>query len=158
MEMTENEVFKKLSAFCSAAERCRSEVVEKMQRWGLPYDLVERVADRLIAENFIDESRYCRAFINDKFRLEKWGKMKIRQALYLKKIPQQLFVPYLSELNEEEYLDVLRGVLRSKRKSVHGADERDRDIKLIRFAMSRGFELADIHRCMEVPEEFEAEE
>ncbi len=158
MEMTENEVFKKLSAFCSAAERCRSEVVEKMQRWGLPYDLVERVADRLVAEGFIDESRYCRAFINDKFRLEKWGKMKIRQALYLKKIPQQVVFPFLNEMDEEEYLEVLRSVIRSKRKSVHAADERERDIKLIRFAMSRGFEIADIRRCMEVPEEFEAEE
>lgn len=158
MEITENEAFRKLSAFCSSSEHCRSEVVEKMQRWGMPYDQIDRVADRLVAESFIDEERYCRAFVNDKFRLEKWGKMKIRQALYIKKIPQSVVFPFLNEIDDEEYLQVLRGVIHSKRKSVHAADERERDAKLIRFAMSRGFEIADIRRCMEIPEGFEDEE
>ena len=158
MEITENEAFRKLSAFCSSSEHCRSEVVEKMQRWGMPYDQIDRVADRLVAESFIDEERYCRAFVNDKFRLEKWGKMKIRQALYIKKIPQSVVFPFLNEIDDEEYLQVLRGVIHSKRKSVHAADERERDAKLIRFAMSRGFEMVDIRRCMEIPEGFEDEE
>ena len=158
MEITENEAFRKLSAFCSSSEHCRSEVVEKMQRWGMPYDQIDRVADRLVVESFIDEERYCRAFVNDKLRLEKWGKMKIRQALYIKKIPQSVVFPFLNEIDDEEYLQVLRGVIHSKRKSVHAADERERDAKLIRFAMSRGFEMADIRRCMEIPEDFEDEE
>lgn len=115
-EITENDAFRKVAAYCAAAEHCRAEIVEKMQRWGLPYEVVNRVADRLEQEKYIDEERFCRAFVRDKYRLAKWGKVKIGQALQLKKIPRLVYLPLLNEIDEADYLSVLQGLLASKRK------------------------------------------
>ena len=142
-----------MMAYCASAEHCRAELTEKMQRWGLAYDAVNRIADRLENEKFIDEERYCQAFINDKYRFAKWGKVKIAQALQLKKIPPYVYNLMLNNIDEEEYLGILRKLLDSKRKSVRGGEERERNAKLVRFALSRGFEMDDIRLCMEVAEE-----
>ena len=114
-----------------------------------------RCVELLETEKFIDDERFCRAFVNDKFRFSKWGKMKIAQGLYMKKIPSDVAWRYLNEIDEEEYLSVLRDLLASKRKSIHASDDYELNGKLMRFAMSRGFELKDIKRCIDVPEEEE---
>ena len=142
-QLTDEEALSRVASYCSTAEHCRAEINEKLQRWGIAYDTIARILDRLESEKFIDDERFCRAFVNDKFRFAKWGKMKIAQGLYMKKI------------HEEEYLAVLRGLLASKKKSVHAQDEYELNGKLMRFAMSRGFELKDIRRCIDVPDEEE---
>ena len=152
-EMTEGEAFDRMAAYCASAEHCRSEVAEKMQRWGVDYGVVEHVVERLVCEKYIDEDRYCRAFVNDKYRFDKWGKAKIAQALRLKKISPLVYGQALATIDQEEYLRILRGLLDSKRKSVRGGEERERNAKLVRFALSRGFEMDDIRLCMEVAEE-----
>ena len=137
--MTEEEALNRVAAYCSAAEHCRAEVSDKLQKWGIAYDAIERIL--------------ARAFIGDKFRFAKWGKMKIGQGLYMKKIPSDVAWRHLNEIDQEEYLVVLRDLLASKRKSVRGKDEYELNGKLIRFAMSRGFEMKDIKCCIEVSDD-----
>ena len=107
IEITETDALSRVAAYCSTAEHCRAEVTEKLQRWGIPYDAIDRIINRLEQEKYIDEERFCRAFIHDKYRFAKWGKIKIGQALQLKKIPQSVFYRYLNEIDEDEYLAVL---------------------------------------------------
>ena len=142
-QLTDEEALNRVASYCSTAEHCRAEINEKLQRWGIAYETIARILDQLEAEKFIDDERFCRAFVNDKFRFSKWGKMKIAQGRYL------------NEIDEEEYLSVLRDLLASKRKSIHASDDYELNGKLMRFAMSRGFELKDIKRCIDVPEEEE---
>lgn len=153
--MTEEEALSRLAAYCSTAEHCRAEVIEKMQKWGLPYKEIDRVVDRLVAERYVDDERYCRAFVADKFRFAKWGKVKIGQALYMKKVPNEVYRKYLYEIDETEYLAVLTDLLAAKRKSIHAKDDYELNGKLIRFAISRGFEMNDIRRCIELSDEDE---
>ena len=152
-EITETEALTRMKTYCAGAEHCRAELTEKMQRWGLAYDAINRVVTLLESERFIDEERYCRAFINDKYRFAKWGKVKIAQALKLKKIPPYVYNLMLNNIDEEEYLGILRGLLDTKRKSVRANNAYEQNGKLVRFALSRGFEMKDIRRCMEVTEE-----
>ena len=154
-QLTDEEALNRVASYCSAAEHCRAEINEKLQRWGIAYDTISRILDQLEAEKYIDEERYCRAFVKDKFRFSKWGKMKIAQELYMKKVPSDVAWRYLNEIDEEEYLAILNGLLVSKRKSVHAKDDFELNGKLMRFAMSRGFEMKDIKRCIEVSEEEE---
>lgn len=148
IEITETDALNRLAAYCSAAEHCRAEVTEKLQRWGIPYDAIERIINRLEQEKYIDEERFCRAFIHDKYRFAKWGKVKIGQALQLKKIPRRVFSSYLNEIDEDEYLAVLNDLLAAKRKSVRAENEFELNGKLVRFALSRGFEMKDIRHCI----------
>lgn len=154
-EITETEALSRVAAYCSTAEHCRAEITEKLQRWGIPYDAIARILNRLEQEKYIDEERFCRAFIRDKYRFAKWGKVKIGQALQLKKIPSMTYSSFLNEIDEEEYLSVLRSLLTAKRKSVHAENEYELNGKLIRFALSRGFEMKDIRRCIELSDENE---
>ena len=107
IEITETEALNRVAAYCSTAEHCRAEIAEKLQRWGIAYDAIDRIINRLEQEKYIDEKRFCRAFINDKYRFAKWGKMKIGQALQLKKISSSVYWPYLNEIDEEEYLSLI---------------------------------------------------
>lgn len=151
--MTEEEALTRVSAYCATAEHCRAEVSEKLQKWGIAYEAIERIVKRLEAEKYIDDERFCRAFVNDKFRFAKWGKMKIGRGLYMKKIPADLSWRCLNGIDQDEYLAVLRDLIASKRKSVRGKDEYEQNGKLIRFALSRGFEMKDIKCCIEVSDE-----
>ena len=154
-ELTEEEAFGKMTAWCSTGERCRSEVSDKLQRWSVPYAIINKVIDRLIDGGYIDEERYCRAFIRDKYRLEKWGKQKIAKALYVKRIPQHIFNTQWDVIDNEEYQSILHKMLQSKRKSIHANDEKSLNEKLIRFALSRGYDYKDIRQHLDVPEELE---
>lgn len=155
IEITETEALSRVAAYCSTAEHCRAEIVEKLQRWGMAYDAMDRILDRMEQEKYIDEERFCRAFIRDKYRFAKWGKVKIGQALQLKKISSMTFRPLLNEIDEEEYLSILRDLLVSKRKSVRAENDYELNGKLMRFALSRGFEMQDIRRCIDVSDENE---
>lgn len=155
IEITETEALSRVAAYCSTSEHCRAEIVEKLQRWGMAYDAMDRILDRMEQEKYIDEERFCRAFIHDKYRFAKWGKMKIGQALQLKKISSMTFRPLLNEIDEEEYLSILRDLLVSKRKSVRAENDYELNGKLMRFALSRGFEMKDIRRCIDVSDENE---
>ena len=146
--ITETEALNKVAAYCSTAEHCRAEISEKLQRWGLPYDVIDRILKRLVDEKYIDEERFCRAFVNDKYRFAKWGKVKIAQALQLKKISYNTCRQFLNEIDEEE-----DSLLTAKKKSIHAENEYELTGKLMRFALSRGFEMKDIRRCIQLSDE-----
>lgn len=147
--MTENEALNRMAAYCSGAEHCRAEVREKLSGKELDDEAIERILKRLESEGFIDELRYTRGYINDKLRFAKWGKLKIRQALYFKQIPPEITNKQLNEIDEEGYLSMLHHLLEAKKKSICAKNEYERTGKLFRFALGRGFETDDIQRCME---------
>ncbi|MDR1003703.1 MAG: RecX family transcriptional regulator [Prevotellaceae bacterium] len=144
----EDEAFSKLAESCATTEYCRADIAEKIVRWGLPYETVNNILSRLEAAHYVDEERYCRAFIHDKIYFAKWGKRKIAQALRLKKISPFISNRLLNEVDEMDYLMTLGKLLVSKQKSVHAASNYERDGKLVRFALSRGYEIKDIRKCM----------
>lgn len=154
--ITEEEALHKVAAYCSTAEHCRAEVSEKLQKWSVDYEVIERILHRLETEKYIDDERFCRAFVDDKFRFAKWGKVKIAQGLYMKKIPSDVAWRHLNEIDQDEYLDILRGLLIAKRKSIRANDDYELNGKLVRFALSRGFEMKDIRLCVQLSDEEEA--
>ena len=81
-------LYNKLSAYCSSAERCRADVEEKLRKAEASEEEKENILERLVAEGFIDERRYAKAFAADKFRFSKWGKRKIEFALRAKRVPE----------------------------------------------------------------------
>lgn len=120
-----------------------------MQRWQIDEETQGRILDHLTNHRFIDEERFCRAFAKDKIRYNKWGRRKVEQALLLKRIPIDIQRKVLGEIDEQEYLDVLLPLLASKRKDIQGKNAYERNGKLMRFALQRGFTMDIIRRCME---------
>lgn len=139
IQITEEQAFKKLSALCARAEHCQYEMTEKMRRWQVPEDVQARVMERLVKNKYVDDDRYSRAFVRDKVRYNKWGRLKVAQALRMKRIPDDVIAAALDEIDRDEYLGILRQLIQAKRKSTKADSEYSLKMKLMRFAASRGF-------------------
>lgn len=147
-EINESEMLHRAASYCSVAERCVQEVRKKIETAGLPEEASERIIARLMKEKFIDEARYARFFINDKMRFNKWGRVKLSYELYKKEIPASIREEALAAIDETEYRSILLDLLKSKRRSVKGKDDRDTFCKLLRFAAGRGFESREAVDCL----------
>ena len=154
-EMTEQEAYLQLAAICAQAEHCEQEMRDKMKRWELDETVQNRIVDRLTKERYIDNERYARAFVKDKIRYNKWGRRKVQQALWMKRIDNDIQQRVLDEIDEKEYLDVLRPLLKQKRKSIRAASDYELNQKLVRFALSRGFTFDLIRQCMDIEGDIE---
>ena len=142
------QILQKLTALCAGAEHCSYEMLEKMRKWDVDEQTQAEVMAYLINEKFVDDERYCRFFVKDKIRFNKWGRRKVEQALYMKHIPSDISRAILDEVPDEEYLKVLRPLLKSKEKSVKAGSEYEKNMKLIKFAMGRGFTFHIIKQCL----------
>ena len=147
-ELTEGEALGKVAAYCSMSEHCVSEVIVKLESWNMPEDAVKRIIERLIKEKYIDEVRYCRCFVKDKLRFNKWGKVKIGQTLRQKQISSETINLSLDAVDEDEYQRILLELISAKRKSVKAKNDYELNGKLIRFALGRGFGMDVIQRCL----------
>ena len=154
-EMTEQEAYLQLATLCAQAEHCEQEMRDKMKRWEIDETVQNRIIDRLVKERYIDNERYARAFVKDKIRYNKWGRRKVQQALWMKRIDNDIQQRVLDEIDDKEYLDVLRPLLKQKRKSTKAANNYELNQKLVRFALGRGFTFDIIRQCLEVDEEMD---
>ena len=151
--ITEDQAFQKLSALCARAEHCSHEMAEKMRKWDMADDAVARVMERLVKERYVDDERYCRFFVRDKIRYNKWGRRKVEQALYMKRIPGDIAARVLDEVDPDVYADILWPLLAAKRKTTKAASDYELNGKLTRFALGRGFTPDVIRRCLDWQED-----
>ena len=149
-EVTEQGAYLQLAQLCARAEHCQHELLEKMRRWEMSDESQARMMERLVSERYVDDERYARAFVKDKIRYNKWGRRKVQQALWQKRINDDIQQCVLDEIDEKEYLDVLRPLLKQKRSSIKADSDYELNQKLVRFALSRGFTFDIIRQCLVV--------
>ena len=152
-EVTEQGAYLQLAQLCARSEHCQHDMLEKMRRWEMSDEAQARVMQRLISERYVDDERYARAFVRDKIRYNKWGRRKVEQGLWQKRIDDNIRQQVLDEVDEEEYLSVLRPLLKQKRRSTKAESDYEMNRKLVRFALSRGFTYDIIRQCIDISEE-----
>ena len=140
----EAEALHKAAAYCSLADRCIDDVRKKLMHWEIELPVQNRIIQRLVQEKFVDEERFCKAFVHDKLKFNKWGANKIKYELRKKNIPDSLIQSALENINPQENRDRLLQLLTIKKKSVKGKSEFEIQQKLMRFAAGRGFSIDDI--------------
>jgi regulatory protein len=135
----EKEIFNKMASYCSQAERCIQDVKKKMKCTNLTEEGKRKIIEMLEQEHFIDEKRYSRSFVTDKFRLNQWGRVKICYELKNRGIHPEIYRDAFDRIDEQEYISVLEKLIVSKKRSIKGSPDETFQ-KLYRFASSRGFE------------------
>lgn len=130
----------KAQYLCSKSEQCSSDIYKKLIDWGIIKDEAETIIGNLVADRYLDDSRFCKAYCKDKSRFDGWGRIKIRYFLKQKQIPSEIIEDGLGEINEDEYQKQLVSILNVKRRSMHGKDFQSAKASLFRFAASRGYE------------------
>jgi regulatory protein len=142
--MSEKALFKialeKAMAQCSRREYCCDDIHNKLSLWGVENNDVGKILGILINDNFINESRYAIAFVRDKFKYNKWGKVKIAAHLRSKKLPPDIINSALDSIDNNLYNKLLRELIEAHRKSVKAKNQYDLKAKLLRYGLSKGFE------------------
>ena len=147
--MTYEMALQRLSALCASAEHCEYEMTEKMRKWEVEESDCERIMEYLRKAKFVDDERYARAFVKDKIKDNKWGRRKVEQGLWAKHIAEDIRQRVLDEVDESQYKSVLTDLLKSKRRSIKAANDYEMNRKLIKFALSRGFDYSIVRHCID---------
>ena len=142
------EVLVKITRLCSRSEQCSNEIRKKIINAGVEEDLADEMVQSLIEENYLNDERYVKAYVADKFKFNKWGKIKMRHYLRLKGLPDEVIAIGLDEIDKEKYKAVLIKTMKDKAKTIKKKNKFEKMGQIIRFTQNRGFEPELIHRYM----------
>ena len=151
------QAFNRAAALCARGEQSSGDISGKLVKWGLSTLDARQVVDQLIEQGFIDDGRYARAFANDKFAFNGWGRVKIAFQLRQKGIPDELITDALTVIDEDRYRQRLIDLLSAKWRSVNHNDSRTAWAAMMRFASSRGFETPIAAECVKQVTRLDAE-
>jgi len=141
-----------VAGWCSQKEYCSQDIQDKLRKWELSETEIAQVMTFLYKHRFIDDARYARAYAEDKFRFNHWGKQKISRMLRQKGIAPEITEAALARLDEKSYYESCRQLLEQKRRSLSEPDPYKLRARLFRFAAGRGFSFELIKRCIDETE------
>lgn len=145
-ELLAKQAYSKMAQLCSRSEQCTPDIKKKIIALGLENEAAEEVIELLKEENFLNDERFVKAYVNDKFRINKWGKIKMRYYLKIKGLSDNIIEIGLDEIDKEKYKNVLIKTMKDKAKTVKKINKFEKMGQVIRFAQNRGFEPEMIHR------------
>lgn len=146
--ISESKALSRMANLCARREYCVFDIETKLKRYNLDKETIKKIITRLIKEKYIDEVRYTRGFIKDKIRFNRWGKTKIEFALRQKRVPEDIVAEAFLEYTDEELNNSLQDLLQAKWKTIKGDSDYEKRNKLIRFGLSRGFDMNNILKCI----------
>jgi regulatory protein len=130
----------KAESYCAYQERSQYEVRNKLYEWGLHQREVEEIISELIADNFLNEERFARAYTLGKFRIKGWGKNKIKQGLKIKRVPDKMIAKALLAIDQDEYMSKLKSLLEKKQATLKESDLFKVRYLLSKYAAQKGYE------------------
>lgn len=141
-------VLEKIRYFCSYRERSEIETELKLRSMQIPALKIRDILKGLREDGFISDERFAMAFARGKWRVKRWGRLRITYELRQRKIPEKLIAKAMEEIDEEEYIEVLAEVIRRKAASLHPQAKEENKSgkklnlkdKLFNFALGKGYE------------------
>jgi len=131
----------KAENFCVYQERSQKEVRYKLVEWGMRGDELEEILSELIINNFLNEERFAKSYASGKFNINKWGRVKIKQGLKLKGVPDRILQKALYSLDDEDYMQTLENLAIKKANALSESNPLKRKMKLTTYLQGRGFEI-----------------
>ncbi len=146
---TNREIIQRMQMLCSRQEKCTGEIRRKLAGYRLPALEIDRIIEILSKENFINDERYAISFAHDKFRFNKWGRIKIEYELKHKGISNRHILKAMESIDRSEYLNMIKSELNKKFKKAKTADKYIMKSKLVRFGQSKGFETELVFKIID---------
>ena len=144
-ELSKAEWLNKAEAYCARAEHCAADVRRKLFEWGAPEEteeglnLFDFIEQKLYENDFLNDARFCHAYVHDKVEYQSWGRLKIQAGLQALQLPSSDIYEALKSIDEIEYFRNLRKLIASRRT--------DPEEKRLRFLLQRGFTYEEIKNC-----------
>ena len=146
--LTPQQALNRAAALCSRSEQAPGDIRAKLVAWGLSSADVEQVIDQLTSQGFLNEQRFARAFVNDRFAFNGWGRIKIAHQLCLKGVAGDVAAAAMEVIDDARYRERLTELLRAKWRSVKGREPHLAWAAMMRFSASRGFEPEIAGECV----------
>ena len=146
--ISEDQAFLRMARICSRKENSPYDISQKLFRLGFSNEAIENIISKLKAQNYINEERFVKGFVNDKLLINKWGIKKIEMHLRYKQLSQSVIDEVLSEYSEPELNSSLPSILKKKWSQVKGESNYEKNGKLIKYALGRGFKMDAIISCI----------
>ena len=137
-ELSKREWLDKEEAYCAKSEHCAADVRRKLYEWGAPADLFDEIVENLYANEFLNDARFCHAYVHDKVEYQSWGRLKIQAGLHSLNLPESEIRKSIDEIDEKRYGTNLESLIK-QRKS-------DPEEKRLRFLLQRGFTYDEIKK------------
>ena len=138
-ELSKLEWLDKAEAYCARAEHCAADVRRKLYEWQAPSEIAEFIEQKLRDNDFINDARFCNAYVHDKVAYQQWGRMKIRAGLQALQLPESTIREALENIDEATYQANIRALLQQRKA--------DAEEKRLRFLLQRGFLYEEIKKC-----------
>ena len=139
-ELSKREWLDKAEAYCARSEHCAADVRRKLYEWGAPTEIFGFIEEKLYANDFLNDARFCHAYVHDKVAFQSWGRLKIQAGLHALNLPDSEIRKSLDEIDENTYFPNLRSLIASR--------PSDSPEKLLRFLAQRGFTYEEIQRAL----------
>lgn len=130
----------KLQQFCAYQDRCHKEVVEKLRKMNMIPEAIDIIVSELIQDNFLNEERFAKSFARGKFRIKKWGRLRIIRELKLRNISKYNIDSALKEIEETDYLNTLDELAKKRNTAVKETNPFKRKKKIADYLFYRGWE------------------
>lgn len=139
---TKEQAFLKAQKYCAYQERCQQEVINKLYEWHLHENDAGEITASLIEQDFINEERFAKLFAGGKFRIKKWGRIKIKNELKKKEVSDYCIGKGLSEIDERDYLQTLKSLISKKEQQLKfkNAEQFEMNSLLADYLIGKGYE------------------
>lgn len=139
-QLSKEDALYHMQKLCAVQERCSSEIRSRLIEHGVFGEDLEQVLAELIVDNFLNEERFAKAYVSGKFKIKRWGKIKIRQELKFRKISEYSIKKAFQEIDYDDYLFTIVNLLEKKNATLRAKDKWDRRKKLTAYAQQKGYE------------------
>ncbi len=156
--LTPAQAMNRAAALCARSEQAPADIRDKLAKWGINSDDAIRIVQQLAQQGFLDEERFARAFVKDRFTFNGWGRVKIGHQLRLKGIPAAAIDMAMAVIDDNQYRSKLIQLLQAKWRTVKKRETRAAWAAMMRFAVSRGFETPIASDCVKQVTSIDAED
>jgi len=139
-QISPGQALQKLRHYCGYQERCHQEVTGKLYSLGVPKAEHGEIIATLIADGFLNEERFATTYAGGKFRINQWGRLKIKHALQQKQVSEYCIKKAMKEIDEDQYLSLLNNLAKEKYDSLKSFQWLVRKKKTLDYLIQRGFE------------------
>lgn len=139
-ELSKAEWLDKAEAYCARAEHCAADVRRKLYEWGAPSEFFDFIEESLYKNDFLNDARFCNAYVHDKVEYQSWGRMKIQAGLRALDLPGKEIREAMENIDKIVYFKNLRALIASRKN--------DSEEKRLRFLLQRGFTYEEIKRFL----------
>lgn len=134
------EALAKIQRYCAYQERSHKEVKTKLFDYGLYSSQVDELISQLITDGFLNEERFAKAYAGGKFRIKKWGKLKIKNELEFLGLTKNCIQRGLKEIESVDYSKTLKALIKKKAAEIKEENPFKKRDKVARFVIGKGYE------------------